>query len=192
MLALRPVAGVRNLQPGYHSLLVSFDIAKLTHVELERILRGYLDRPEGSTAGKGRLRQIPTCYGGEFGPDLGEVASLHGLTPAQAIELHASVTYIVFFLGFVPGFAYLGMLPEALATPRLATPRRQAPAGSVGIAENQTGVYPFTTPGGWRLIGRTPLAMFRPDRPDMSLLEIGDEVRFIPISATRFMALENG
>jgi inhibitor of KinA len=191
LLELEPIAGVRNLQPGYHSLLVSFDIAKLTHLELERLLRGYLDRLDSSTLGKGRLRQIPTCYGGDFGPDLDEVAGLHGLTPAQAIELHASVTYTVFFLGFVPGFAYLGTLPEALVTPRLANPRRHAPAGSVGIAENQTGVYPFTTPGGWRLIGRTPVAMFRPDRPDMSLLAIGDRVRFVPISATRFMALES-
>ena len=86
------------------------------------------------------------------------------MTPAQAIELHVSVTYVVYFLGFVPGFAYLGELPEALVTPRLASPAQQTPPGSVGIAGNQTGVYPFATPGGWRLIGRTPIAMFRPDR----------------------------
>ena len=116
---------------------------------------------------------------------------MHGLTPQQAIELHASATYFVYFLGFVPGFAYLGGLPEALATPRLPTPRRSVPAGSVGIAGNQTGVYPFATPGGWRLIGRTPVAMFRPDRNDMSLLSIGDRVRFMPISAEQFAAMES-
>lgn len=93
------------------------------------------------------------CYGGEFGPDFTEVAALHGMTAGHAMELHASVEYLVYFLGFVPGFAYLGELPEALATPRLATPRRRVPAGSVGIAGNQTGVYPFATPGGWRLLG---------------------------------------
>ena len=191
LLKLEPISGVRNLQPAYHSLLLNFDITKLTHIKLERILRGYLHRVSISTLEPGRMKQIPTCYGGEFGPDLDEVARLHGLTPAQAIELHASVTYIVFFLGFVPGFAYLGKLPDALATPRLATPRRSTPAGSVGIAENQTGVYPFSTPGGWRLIGRTAVKMFRPDRPEMSFLAIGDQVRFTPISASQFAALEN-
>jgi KipI family sensor histidine kinase inhibitor len=114
------------------------------------------------------------------------------MTPAQAVELHASVTYVVYFLGFVPGFAYLGELPEALATPRLTSPRLSVPPGSVGIASNQTGIYPFATPGGWRLIGRTPIAMFRPDRKNMSFLSIGDRVRFTPISVTRFAALVNG
>jgi inhibitor of KinA len=191
LLKLEPVSGVRNLQPAYHSLLLNFDMAKLTHLKLEGILRGYLDRVSSGALEPGRIKQIPTCYGGEFGPDLDEIARLHGLTPRQAIELHASVTYIVFFLGFVPGFAYLGKLPEALATPRLATPRRSTPAGSVGIADNQTGVYPFSTPGGWRLIGRTPVKMFRPDRREMSFLAIGDQVRFTPIPASQFAALEN-
>src|SRR5260370_17054672 len=110
---------------------------------------------------------------------------MHGMPPAQAIELHASATYRVYFLGFVPGFAYLGELPEALATPRLATPRRRVPRGSVGIAGNQTGVYLFATPGGWRLLGRTPLAMFRPDRDALRLFSIGYRVRFVPISPDR-------
>src|SRR6202030_78899 len=129
--------------------------------------------------------------GGEFGPDLAEVCAIHGLIPAQSIELHASAEYLVYFLGFVPGFAYLGELPEALVTPRLATPRRRVPAGSVGIAGNQTGVYPVETPGGWRLLGRTPIEMFRPDQKALSLLSIGDRVRFIPISPEQFAALES-
>jgi inhibitor of KinA len=191
LLKLEPIPGVRNLQPAYHSLLLNFDIAKLTHLKLEKILRRYLDRVTSCTLEPGRMKRIPTCYGGAFGPDLDEVARLHRLTPAQAIELHASVTYIVFFLGFVPGFAYLGKLPDALAAPRLATPRRTTPAGSVGIAEHQTGVYPFATPGGWRLIGRTPIKMFRSDRREMNFLAIGDQVRFTPISARQFAALEN-
>ncbi len=116
---------------------------------------------------------------------------MHGMTPAQAIELHSSTNYLVYFLGFVPGFAYLGELPEALLTPRLATPRRRVPAGSVGIAGSQTGVYPFTTPGGWRLLGRTPTSMFRSAGNGLSLLSIGDRVRFLPISRGRFAALEN-
>jgi len=190
LLESEPVAGVRNLRPAYCSLLVTFDALALTHDELETILRGYVQRAPSASLPEPREIEIPTCYGGEFGPDLEEVAALRGITPAQAIELHASVTYLVYFLGFVPGFAYLGELPEALATPRLATPRRSVPAGSVGIAGSQTGVYPFATPGGWRLIARTPVAMFRPDRANMSYLAIGDHVRFTPISAARFAGME--
>jgi KipI family sensor histidine kinase inhibitor len=191
LLELKPVPGIRNLHPAYCSLLVDFDPLKLGHAELEAILRSYLGRLGTLQLPNPRQLEIPTCYGGEFGPDLNDVAALHGMTPAHAIELHASVTYVVYFLGFVPGFAYLGELPEALATPRLASPRRSTPPGSVGIAGNQTGVYPFAVPGGWRLVGRTPIAMFRPDRKNMSFLSIGDQVRFIPISAARFAALEN-
>ncbi len=191
LLELEPVTGIRNLHPAYCSLLVDFDVLKLSHNDLEIILRGYLDRLEDVRLPEGRQIEIPVSYGSEFGPDLDQVASICGIGPAQAIELHSSVTYVVYFLGFVPGFAYLGELPEALATPRLATPRRNVPPGSVGIAGKQTGVYPFATPGGWRLIGRTPIAMFRPDRNNTSLLSIGDRVRFTPISDAQFAALEN-
>jgi inhibitor of KinA len=190
LLEREPIAGIRNLNPAYCSILISFDALKLDHGELEAILLGYLERLDAVELPEGRELQVPTCYGGEFGPDLNEVAALHGMTPAQAIELHASVTYIVHFLGFVPGFAYLGELPETLATPRLDSPRRSTPPGSVGIAGNQTGVYPFATPGGWRIIGRTPIAMFRPNRKAMSFLSIGDRVRFTPISVARFAELE--
>jgi len=131
------------------------------------------------------------CYGGKYGPDLSDVADMHGITPDRVIELHASANYIVYFLGFVPGFAYLGGLPEELATPRLAAPRRVVPRGSVGIAGNQTGIYPFSTPGGWRLIGRTPVSLFAPERNGMSLLSIGDRLRFTPISREQFAEMEN-
>jgi len=190
LLEREPIAGIRNLNPAYCSILISFDALKLDHGELETILLGYLERLDAVDLPQGPELQIPTCYGGEFGPDLNEVAASHGMTPAQVIELHASVTYIVYFLGFVPGFAYLAELPETLATPRLDSPRRSTPPGSVGIAGNQTGVYPFATPGGWRIIGRTPIAMFRPDRKAMSFLSMGDRVRFTPISVARFAELE--
>jgi inhibitor of KinA len=134
--------------------------------------------------------EIPVCYGGEHGPDLNDVGATHNMTPAQVVELHSSTTYVVYFLGFVPGFAYLGELPKALATPRLPTPRRRVPPGSVGIAGNQTGVYPVATPGGWRLLGRTPISMFRPGSNGLSLLSIGDRVRFSPISPKQFAVLE--
>ena len=190
LLESEPVAGIRNLHPAFCSLLVKFDGLRLRHEEVEAILRRYLERLEEVNLPEPRQVEIPVCYGGEFGPDLAGVCAMHGMTPAQAIELHASAEYLVYFLGFVPGFAYLGELPEALVTPRLAVPRRRVPAGSVGIAGNQTGVYPFATPGGWRLLGRTPLAMFQTDRDGLSLLSIGDRVRFTPISAERFAALE--
>jgi KipI family sensor histidine kinase inhibitor len=191
LLELEPIAGVRNLHPAYCSLLVKFDALKLKHNELEAILRKYLERLEEVSLPEPRQVEIPVCYGGEYGSDLVDVAAMHGMTAAQAIEIHSSTSYRVYFLGFVPGFAYLGELPEALVTPRLATPRRNVPAGSVGIAGSQTGVYPFATPGGWRLLGRTPMAMFRTDRDRLSLLSIGDRVRFVPISRERFAALEH-
>lgn len=180
LLESQPVAGFRNLHPAYCSLLIKFDPLLLTHGEVETVLRSCLDRLDEVQLPEPRDVEIPVNYGGEWGPDLNDVAEIHGITPAQVIELHASVSYVAYFLGFVPGFAYLGGLPQELATPRLPTPRRSVPAGSVGIGGNQTGVYPFATPGGWRLIGRTPVAMFRPDRDEMSMLSIGDRVRFTP------------
>ncbi len=190
LLELEPIAGVRNLHPAYCSLLVKFDALRWRHEELQGKLRKYLERLQEVRLPGARQVEIPVCYGGEYGPDLDEVAALHGMTPKKVIELHASPTYLVYFLGFVPGFAYLGELPEALVTPRLAAPRKKVPAGSVGIAGNQTGVYPFQTPGGWRLLGRTPMAMFRTDRDCLSLLSIGDLVRFVPVTRERFAALE--
>jgi inhibitor of KinA len=192
LLQAEPVAGVRNLHPAYCSLLIKFDGLRLAHDELEAALRQYLGRLAEVNLPEPRLVEIPVCYGGEFGPDLAEVCALRGITPEQVIERHSSATYLVYFLGFVPGFAYLGGLPDELVTPRLAAPRRRVPAGSVGIAGNQTGVYPFATPGGWRLLGRTPVAMFRADRGELSLLSIGDRVRFVPISREEFAAREAG
>lgn len=127
-----------------------------------------------------RYIEIPVVYGTAAGPDLGEVARHAGLTEKQVVELHSSIDYVVWFLGFQPGFPYLGGLPEQLATPRRDEPRLQVPAGSVGIGGAQTGIYPLATPGGWQLIGHTPLPLFDPDRDEPVLLRPGDTVRFIP------------
>lgn len=175
------IRGTCNLHPGYCSLLVQFNPCLLTHEEVERCLRDRLAALDAIELPPARTIEIPVHYGGECGPDLESVAALHGLTPDDVIRIHSGATYMVYFLGFVPGFAYMGGLPDELETPRLPSPRTRVPEGSVGIAGSQTGVYPFPTPGGWRLIGRTPLAMFRADGENMSLLEIGDEVRFRPI-----------
>jgi len=189
LLDAEPITGVRNLHPAYCSLLIRFDPLKWRHEALEKELCKYLNRLTQVKLSAPRQVEIPVCYGGEFGPDLSEVATTHGISPERVIELHSSATYLVYFLGFTPGFAYLGELPKELVTPRLPSPRKRVPAGSVGIAGNQTGVYPFETPGGWRLLGRTPHAMFRTDREGLSLLSIGDRVRFVPISRERFAEL---
>jgi len=127
-----------------------------------------------------RYIEIPVVYGTAAGPDLGEVARHAGLSQKQVVELHSSIDYVVWFLGFQPGFPYLGGLPEQLATPRRDEPRLQVPAGSVGIGGAQTGIYPLATPGGWQLIGHTPLPLFDPHRDEPVLLRPGDTVRFIP------------
>lgn len=204
LLDSQPIAGVRNLHPAYCSLLVNFDALKWRHEEMEEKLREYLEQLHQVRLSDPRLLEIPVCYGEELGPDLQDVAATHGITAEQVIQLHTSTTYLVYFLGFVPGFAYLGELPEALVTPRHATPRRKVSAGSVGIAGNQTGVYPCETPGGWRLLGRSPMAMFNAgfatanpgtrfhaERDGLSLLCIGDHVRFKAISREEFAALAN-
>jgi inhibitor of KinA len=189
LLESERIPAVRNLHPAYCSLLICFDALAIEHNELETILRRHLARIDDVPLPQPHEVEIPVCYGGEFGADLAELAEMHNMTPEHVAALHASANYTAYFLGFTPGFAYLGGLPEALATPRLPSPRRTVPAGSVGIAGNQTGVYPFATAGGWRLIGRTPIPLFRPGERDMSLLAIGDRVRFRPISPQEFAKL---
>ena len=184
----KPPVWLRNLQPAYCSLLVSFDACRADHAEVEATIRKYEGRAKSTRALKRKTVEIPVCYGDEFGPDLEEVAKIHGLTTTRVIELHCSRTYQAYFLGFAPGFTYLGDLPEEIGTPRLANPRREVPAGSVGIAAKQTGIYPFSTPGGWRLLGRTPLPIFRANRKPMQLISIGDRIRFRPISRKQFLA----
>jgi KipI family sensor histidine kinase inhibitor len=182
LLESEPVPGVRNLHPAYCSMLIVFDPVRQEHESLERILAGYIGRLDTVSLADPRTVEVPVCYGGEHGPDLNEVASLHGISRERVVELHTSATYVVYFLGFVPGFAYLGGLPQELATPRLEVPRKQVPAGSVAIGGSHTGIYPLVTPGGWRLIGKTPLQIFDANRPEMSILRMGDHVRFQPIT----------
>lgn len=129
---------------------------------------------------------IPVCYDESFGPDLAEVGNTHNLTQKEVINLHTATTYKVYMIGFVPGFAYLGGMSGLLETPRKTTPRKAIPAGSVGIAGKQTGIYPLETPGGWQLIGRTPLVLFDPESPNPALLKAGDQVTFKQISLNEF------
>ena len=174
---------VIDLIPTYRSLLVQYDPMLVSFDDLqERLsnLEGSLDQGEQE---RPSVVHIPTIYGGEYGPDLEFVAEHAGTTTDEAVSLHSGIDYLVYMIGFTPGFPYLGGLPERLATPRLETPRPSIPAGSVGIAESQTGVYPMSSPGGWRLIGRTPLRLFDPSRQPPSILSAGDYVRFVPVAS---------
>jgi len=185
--------GLTDAVPAYATLLLSFDPASLDPKEVQRLVVaaiGGMDADsDPATDVSTRLVEIPTCYEEEFAPDIDSVAGLHATTAARIAELHAAAQYSVYFIGFSPGFAYLGGLPSQLATPRLDRPRTRVPEGSVGIADDQSGIYPHATPGGWRLIGRTPLKMFDPARASPSLLEMGDRVQFKPISAEEFAAI---
>jgi KipI family sensor histidine kinase inhibitor len=174
------IPGVVNLHPAYCSLLIRFDSLKTSHDEIEAKVRGLLESGADSPLPAPHVVEIPVRYGGEFGPDLEEVARLCRLSPQDVIELHASTNYTVYFLGFVPGFAYMGRLPAQLMVPRLEKPRVHVPTGSVAIANDHTAVYPMSTPGGWRLIGRTDIMLFDPLRENLSVLNTGDQVRFIP------------
>ena len=189
LLQKEPPAWLRNIQPAYCSLMVSFDAARVDHSAVESAMREFERRAESLQPPKSRIVEIPVCYHAEFAPDLAEVARIRGLAPKQVIRFHTSRTYHAYFLGFAPGFAYLGDIADEIVTPRLDVPRKSVPVGSVAIAGKQTAVYPFSTPGGWRLIGRTPLTLFKPSRKPMELISVGDQVRFRAISRDEFSEL---
>ncbi len=181
---------IRNLHPGYASLLIDFDPLRLTHDELSSVVEQLALASESVVHEPASVVTIPVCYDIEFGPDLLDVAQRAGLSIDEVIRLHSSPTYLVYFLGFTPGFVYLGGLPEGLHTPRLATPRPSIAGGSVGIAGGQTGIYPFDSPGGWKLIGRTPLLMFDPEGAPPTRLQPGDWMKFSPIDRATFGDLQ--
>ena len=176
-----------DLIPSYTTLLVHYDCQKLTFAQATTLVRSALRNLTPADAQQGQLHEIPVWYDERVGPELPIVAQRAGLSPEQVIEQHCSRDYPVFTLGFAPGFAYMGLVDEALASARLATPRQRVPKGSVGIAERQTAIYPLTSPGGWNLIGRCPLTLFSADHG--SLLQPGDRVRFVSIDHAEFVRL---
>jgi inhibitor of KinA len=180
------IAGVRDVVPTYRSVAVFFDPLRTNYdTLLERIERD-AGRPAPDAARQAEPLRIPVCYGGDLGPDLGAVAAFGGISADEVIALHASATYRVFMLGFVPGFAYMGIVDARIAAPRHSTPRVRVPAGSVGIAGVQTGIYPAETPGGWQLIGRTPIKPFDANRAQPFLMKAGDAVRFYAIDRAEY------
>lgn len=173
-------ADILDLVPAYASLLVCYDSLQTDFATMRGHLAASLSLSQSHIEPEPRVIEIPVQYGGPFGPDLGFIAQWSGLPESQVVDLHASVLYRVYFVGFTPGFAYLGSVPEKIAAPRLGTPRTRVPSGSVGIAARQTGIYPADTPGGWRLIGRTDLDMFDVNHHPPARLRSGDRVRFVP------------
>lgn len=182
VLAKSQLPGIVEIIPAYRSLLIAYD-PLITNVDKIREFSLLVDSQiEELDVPPPKLVDIPVAYGGDFGPDIGFVAKLHDLTIDDVVKLHSGVVYQIYMIGFTPGFPFLGGLPEILNTPRMETPRTAVPAGSVGIANNQTGIYPVESPGGWRIIGRTPLKLFDPARKDPFLYEPGDSIKFVPVS----------
>lgn len=180
---------IEAVVPAYSTLALTYDPLRINAATLTRLLLDLETHLHTAELPEGKTVEIPVCYGGEFGPDLDFVAHHHGLAPEEAIRLHAVGFYRIYAIGFAPGFCYLGGLNPRLHTPRLETPRLQVAAGSVGIAGGQTGVYPLASPGGWRLIGRTPMRLFSPERPRPVPYQAGDTLRFRPITIEEFKRL---
>lgn len=203
-LSAHPFEGMIEVIPAYVSVAVVYDPYRVWTAAdadaakgdavypYERVTEWLRTRIAAISEGEPpepKTVEIPVCYGGEFGPDLETVASLNGLTPDEVIAIHSGADYLVHMIGFAPGFAYLGGMDPRIAAPRRSTPRPAVPSGTVGIAGGQTGIYPLETPGGWQLIGRTPLRLFLPERDPPALLEAGNRVRFRPISRDEYEAL---
>ena len=180
------IPGIVEAVPTYRSLMVHYDPEAIRYAPLAERLRGLLDRLDQIAIPPSQVLEIPVLYGGEMGPDLEFVARHAGKTQEEVVGIHTSADYLIYMLGFTPGFAYLGGMSEEIAAPRLETPRVKIPAGSVGIAGSQTGVYPIDSPGGWQLIGRTPVRMYDPEREPPILPQAGQYIRFYPIDRAEF------
>lgn len=184
-ISRKPFRGFLEVVPAYTTLTVFYNPIEVGgDYPYERVCKQLKERiyEEYQYEHQHRKVRVPVCYDEEFGPDLEEVAEANGLSVEKVIEIHSSRSYHVYFLGFAPGFPFLGGMDPTIATPRKKSPRLKVPAGSVGIAGKQTGIYPIETPGGWQIIGRTPIPLFHPDQHPPTLLLPGDEVQFVPIT----------
>lgn len=193
-----PFPGMLEVIPSFTAVTIFYDPTKVLlttpnqtpYEKIVKIVKSKVFNLPLSNRQKSKTVTIPVCYGGEYGPDLQAVANYHQLSEQQVIHIHSNQEYIVYMIGFAPGFPYLGGMAKEIVTPRKATPRLSIPAGSVGIGGEQTGVYPIESPGGWQIIGRTPLQLFQKNSKQPSLLKAGDIVRFQPITPQRFKSME--
>ena len=180
------ISGIYEMIPTYRSLLIQYNPIEIEVNKLIEILVEIENSLDSIDLPKPRIIEIPTIYGGEFGEDLKFVSEHSGMSENEVIKIHSSVDYRIYMLGFSPGFPYLGGMSEKIETPRLKTPRTKIPAGSVGIAGKQTGIYPMESPGGWQLIGRTPLKLYNPKSETPIILQAGDYIRFVPIEKAEY------
>jgi len=185
------IEGVVDLIPAFCSLLINYDPRVISYGEMRRRMEKILSVEIAAGARKKKIYEIPVCYGGELGPDLATIAEHAGLTEQEVIDIHSSSDYLIYMLGFLPGFTYLGGLDERIHTPRLANPRIRIPAGSVGIGGSQTGIYPMDSPGGWQLMGMTPVKTYDPEREIPILVEAGDYIRFVPIDRDEYERIQS-
>ena len=180
------IEGMVDMIPAFVSLLINYNPQVISYAALRRRLETILEMKAESAETVRRVFEIPVCYGGEFGPDLQNIADHAGLSPREVIDIHTSRDYLIYMLGFLPGFCYLGGLDERIHTPRLKTPRLKIPSGSVGIGGSQTGIYPMESPGGWQLMGKTPVKTYDPCRETPILVQAGEYIRFVEIDEAEF------
>ena len=178
--------GIVEVVPTYRSLLITYNPLLLPVEDLKKRLKRIEEGLQQAPLPEPKLTRIPAVYGGNYGPDLEEVARYHQISPERVIQLHCSKPYLIYMIGFMPGYPYMGELPEELVTPRLKTPRLVVPKGSVAIAQRQTGIYSMESPGGWQILGRTPVELFDPGRDLPALLQMGDLVQFYQIGEKEF------
>ncbi len=180
------IDGIVEMVPTYRSITINYDPLKLSYGQLVEKLKSYGQVKSDMTSGEVNLIEIPTLYAGEYGPDIANVASNANLSEEEVIKIHAGTDYLVYMLGFLPGFTYLGGLDERIATPRLKSPRLKIAPGSVGIAGTQTGMYPSESPGGWQLIGRTPVKLYNPENDPPVFINSGDYIRYVSITKDEY------
>ena len=180
------IEGIIETVPTYRSLLIIYNPIILPIEDLKKRLKRIEEELQQTPLQEPKLTRIPVVYGGIYGPDLEGVAKFLQTTPKEVIRLHCSKPYLIYMIGFMPGYPYMGELPQELVTPRLKTPRLVVPKGSVAIAQRQTGIYSMESPGGWQILGRTPVELFNPEKDPPVLLQMGDFVRFYPISEKEF------
>lgn len=182
--------GIVEIVPTYRSLMIHYDPLVLKYEELLEKLKELEKNIDNIELPAPEVIEIPTLYGGEYGPDIENVATHNNISVEEVIKIHTSQEYLIYMLGFTPGFPYLGGMDKKIATPRLQSPRTKIPGGSVGIAGEQTGIYPIDSPGGWQLIGRTPLELFAPNREDAILLKAGNYISFKSITEDEYLKIQ--
>ena len=190
LLRQQHTPGIVDVIPAFASLLINYNPGVISYAELRRRVEALLKLDIGTEHVAKRIFEIPVCYGGEYGPDLHTIAEHAGLSEEEVIEIHSSRDYLIYMLGFLPGFCYLGGLDERIHTPRLANPRKAIPQGSVGIGGSQTGIYPMQSPGGWQLMGMTPVKTYDPERAVPILVNAGEYIHFYPVDEAEYLSIK--